>query len=113
MQPRRSVMRNQEKIALQWAIGTALVGVGAYVLYKALRRHSNQTSNEDLTTPVSPLKLDLSGLIPVAEPSAATGPVHFERKHPNPYGDHSHRKYSSEHSTRVGNGPGERNQIGG
>jgi len=45
--------------------------------------------------------------------NAIRGPVHFESKHPHLQKDHTHHMYVNEHNTRVGNGPGERNHIGG
>jgi len=105
-------MKKQQKTALKWTVGSGLLGLGAYAVYKAIRRYSDQSSKKELASPV-PQKLDISGLIPVTEPTPVGGPVHFERKHPNPYTDHSHQSHFNEHVTRGGNGPGERNQIGG
>ncbi len=116
--------------AIRWAAGLSILALGlarrrwwgllgVLPFYSAATRYCaiNDALGIDTTendagqeasemAPVKPIKLSRAE-------SGARGPVHFEAKHPHPESDHTHNHYMNEHSTHVGNGPGERNQIGG
>jgi hypothetical protein len=99
----------EKNTALRWSAGIALAAAAGTVIYQFLK------SRRDAEEP--PLKLPVPTYPSTVSPSIlaanARGPQHFDAKHPYPEMDHAHRAYQNQHHTNVGNGPGERNQIGG
>jgi hypothetical protein len=87
-------------------MGLMLTAVGI-ALYTVLTRETEEET-ESAAPPRVPVKFTVP--TPSARPKSAP---HFERKHPYPERDHAHRAHANEHRSHRGNGPGERNQIGG